>query len=91
MSEPDLDEAVGKLITVLDTLASLLRGIGEERWAAWVEKSNRHLQNHDLRGVHHLLGAYGGMGSLNDIVAPSIDGPRTEAWELAQRIQRVSN
>jgi hypothetical protein len=71
-------------------LASLLQEIGGERWAAWVEKSNRHLQNHDLYGVDHLLRAYGGMGSLNNIAAPSIDGPRTEASELARRIQRIS-
>lgn len=91
MPEAELDTAVRELVVVLGSLASSLQEIGDEHWTAWIEKSNHLLQNGDLYGADYLLRAYGGMGSLNDIAAPSIDALRTKAWELAKYIQRISN
>jgi hypothetical protein len=91
MSQADLDAAVRELIATSGALATSLREIGNEHWAAWIEKSNRLLQNRDLHGVEYLLRAYGGMGSLNDVAEPSIDALRSKAWELAKHIQRISN
>lgn len=81
--------AVPELITVLDRLVTLLR---EDRWSShwldWVEKSRREIANSDFHGIERLLGAYGGMGSFNDLVLSSssddeLDRLRTRARELA--------
>ncbi|WP_342724313.1 hypothetical protein AAFG07_35535 [Bradyrhizobium sp. B097] len=78
-----------ELIIVLDRLATLLR---EDRWSShwldWVEKSRREIANSDFHGIERLLGAYGGMGSFNDLVLSSssddeLDRLRTRARELA--------
>jgi hypothetical protein len=45
-----------------------------------------------MHGVDHLLSAYGGMGSINDIKASDDIGElRSRAWSLAKSIQRNSN
>jgi hypothetical protein len=92
VSDKNGEEAVKQLLTVLEPLAILLRENGEKRWAGWIEKSTRHLQAGDLHGVDHLLSAYGGMGSINDIKASDDIGElRSRAWSLAKSIQRNSN
>jgi hypothetical protein len=86
-NSPNPEGAISELVTVLAALAALLHKIGEDYWAAWVEKSNQQLRNRDLYGVERLLQAYGGMGSLNDVLAPeesqaTLTTLRSKAWEL---------
>ena len=54
--------------------AALLKRAGESHWAAWMDKSLRRIENSDLSGVDYLLGAYGGMGSFNDLILMSANG-----------------
>ena len=54
--------------------ARLLRTAGESHWAKWMETSLRRIENGDFSGVEHLLGAYGGMGSFNDLVLAAVNG-----------------
>lgn len=37
-------------------------------WADWLAKDAKLIRFHDGFGLEHLLAAYGGMGSLNDVV-----------------------
>jgi hypothetical protein len=39
-----------------------------------LHKSLRRFENSDLSGVDHLLRAYGGMGSFNDLILMSANG-----------------
>jgi hypothetical protein len=58
---------VSALVAMLEEAVSLFRRHGMGNWAAWLEKDVRLIGESDFYGVQHLLSAYGGMGSLNDI------------------------
>ncbi len=57
-----------ELIGVLDQLATLLESDGAVRWSVWMRKARARLLDSDYSGIEYLLSAYGGMGSLNDLV-----------------------
>ncbi|MEL4204831.1 hypothetical protein C9E85_16375 [Plesiomonas shigelloides] len=57
-----------ELIGVLDELASVLESDGNTHWGGWMQKARARLLNSDFSGIEYLLSAYGGMGSLNDVV-----------------------
>lgn len=54
--------------------ADLLRRVGEHHWCDWLEESLRRIENDDFSGVEHLHGAFGGMGSFNDLIIMSANG-----------------
>ena len=56
------------LIDVLDDLASLLESDGNTHWSGWMREARARLLNSDYSGIEYLLSAYGGAGSLNDVV-----------------------
>lgn len=60
-------DAAAGLLSILDELIALLRGSGETHWSAWLEKDRILIANGDFYGVEHLLRAFGGMGSFNDV------------------------
>ncbi len=66
------------LIETLTELAALLREHGETHWASWVESDAGSIVAGDFFGVTHHLSAYGGMGSLNDLVLSPMNGHRLE-------------
>ena len=57
-----------ELIDVLDQLIDLLKSDGQTHWAKWVRESKTRLISSEVSGAIHLLSAYGGMGSFNDLV-----------------------
>jgi hypothetical protein len=57
-----------ELIEVLDEIIQILESDGEGHWSRWMRKSRARLLNSDYSGIEHLLSAYGGMGSFNDLV-----------------------
>ncbi|MEW7867528.1 DUF6966 domain-containing protein [Aeromonas diversa] len=57
-----------ELIGVLYELASVLESDGNTHWGGWMRKARSRLLNSDFSGIEYLLSAYGGMGSLNDVV-----------------------
>ncbi|MGB3693161.1 MAG: hypothetical protein WA865_07720 [Spirulinaceae cyanobacterium] len=63
-----MDSQIEQLIAVLDQIASLLDSDGETGWHSQIVESKRRLLNSDYSGIEYLLGAYGGMGSFNDLV-----------------------
>lgn len=54
--------------------STLLRSAGESHWARWMETSLRRIEKGDFSGVEHLLSAFGGMGSFNDLILMSTNG-----------------
>lgn len=57
-----------QLILVLENIIDILKSDGEKHWRKWMESSRSRLLNSDYSGIEHLLEAYGGMGSFNDLV-----------------------
>jgi hypothetical protein len=78
--------------TAPDVLAALLvqaserlRTLGYERWANWLQRDRELIEAGDLFGVTHLLSAFGGMGSINDLVTDDV------LDDLLGRIYSVAN
>ena len=78
----------------LDILYRLLKESGDQHWANWIEK-DIHLWTTQKRVDNH-LGAFGGMGSINDLSVGSwdtigvwknklFDTTKTLSWSLAKR------
>jgi len=66
--DPEMNEQVQALCQVLGELIVTLDNDGETHWRDWMAKSLAAIEANDLHGVQHLKGAYGGMGSFNDLV-----------------------
>jgi hypothetical protein len=58
---------VGTLAVMLEEAAALLRCHKFSHWADWLAKDAMLIRKLDFYGVEHLLSAFGGMGSLNDV------------------------
>ena len=61
--EPETTELVDTLAEAI----ALLRKHGVAHWANWLEKDKRLIGCSDFYGIEHLLSAFGGMGSFNDL------------------------
>jgi hypothetical protein len=71
-----------KLVKRLEETVDLLRSHGEERWAQWLSEDAARLRSGDSYGVTHLLSAYGGMGSLNDLIICPENGHRIKKKDV---------
>lgn len=67
---PDIEALVQKLREA----EKLLRAHRESRWADWLASDADRIHRLDFYGIEHLLSAFGGMGSLNDLVLQYQDG-----------------
>ena len=74
MSDPQPDAAQAELLADLAELVTLLRDVGEDHWAAWMESDRARIADGQPDGLTHLLSAYGGMGSFNDLVIHPANG-----------------
>jgi hypothetical protein len=63
--ETDLDRLAQKI----ESAADLLTSIGESHWSKWLRGDAAMLRAGNFSAVEHFLGAFGGMGSLNDFYA----------------------
>lgn len=84
-----------QLVMVLDELVAALTDLGEPHWRSWLSESAARLRDADSAGITHLLAAYGGMGSFNDLLFDGSDKRarraeelRSRAWTLATEIHR---
>jgi hypothetical protein len=57
-----------ELLKIINEIIRLLESDGEQHWSNWMRQSSERLLNSDYSGIEHLLSAYGGMGSFNDLV-----------------------
>ncbi len=89
-----------KLINLLDSLINLLKKHNEIHWGNWFNKSLKSLRDNQF-AIPQILGAYGGMGSFNDLVIHPMNGHTIEKGEidnvnnklreLAKEIYEISN
>ena len=70
----DYNLVYDRLLTTLAELSTLLRSHGETHWAEWIERSNELIAAGDAYGLEKLLAAFGGMGSINDLVLRELNG-----------------
>lgn len=57
-----------KLVSFLNELIPLLEKEENDQWTKWMKRARRLILNSDFAGVEEVIGAYGGMGSFNDLV-----------------------
>lgn len=55
---------------------ALLDRANAHHWRDWFASALSQIENGDLSGVNHVLAAYGGMGSFNDLVLDPLNGYR---------------
>lgn len=70
----DLEAVRAEFLSSAETLRELLRSYGRQHWAEWAARDRERIQRGDASGIDHLLGAYGGMGSLNDVMIHPANG-----------------
>ncbi|WP_299053183.1 hypothetical protein [uncultured Nocardioides sp.] len=74
MDEREADERYARLLTALVDARDLLERAGEARWAQWLARVETEVRAHDAHGLRRLRGAFGGTGSLNDLVLTPVNG-----------------
>jgi hypothetical protein len=77
------------LCTRLAELVNLLNGVEEAHWLEWFSKALVKIENGDGSGYTNVLGAYGGMGSFNDLIIHPSNGhavSETVAEQLDKRL-----
>lgn len=79
-----------RLLELLRRLETALRRDGHEYWADWVQRSLREAEYRDAHGLQRFLGAFGGMGSINDIWFLNSPNHRllSETYSLAAQLWR---
>jgi Domain of unknown function (DUF6966) len=95
----DFDVSYQKLLDSLDETVALLRRHAEQHWADWLAADRARIAEGDRYALDHLFSAFGGMGSLNDLVlqgpdpAHSFDDELRSAndrlWDLRDAIWRA--
>jgi hypothetical protein len=73
---------VAELAGLIEQAADLLLAHGETHWANWLRLDAQRIRNLDLRGVEHMLTAYGGMGSINDLILHPHNGHKLDESEV---------
>jgi hypothetical protein len=96
----DFDVSYQKLLDSLDETVALLRRHAERHWVNWLEADRARIAEGDHYALDHLLSAFGGMGSLNDLVLQSADPARSfddelradndRLWDLRDAIWRAA-
>jgi len=69
-----MDAKIVTLCKILADTKQLLGDVGETRWEAWIARDLILVESLDAYGLEHFLSAFGGMGSINDLVIHSING-----------------
>lgn len=78
VTDPDFDARLARLIKSLDETVNLLLNHGESHWFRWATSCRAALHNNDAAAFDRVLGAFGGMGSFNDLWILRINGHAVE-------------
>lgn len=83
-----------KLTNVLSEIIEILDEDGQLHWSKWMAQAKSRIEASDFSGIEKVLGAYGGMGSFNDICLKrttrkneNFDQLQSQAWSLATEIK----
>ena len=71
---PEVEELAG----CIESAAILLRSYNELHWGSWLAKDVALIRANDFWGVEHFLSAFGGMGSINDLIISPINGHQVD-------------
>jgi hypothetical protein len=85
-----LDEDIAALIDVVEEAESILRRNEMDGWAGWLCNDAKGLRNGNGDSVRHLLSAFGGMGSVNDVVLAKTDPDRPSKPMVSTDNDRLS-
>jgi hypothetical protein len=78
-----------KLVEVLDDLAKMLYTYGVLDWGRSVYEVARRLRYGDLAAIREFLEAFGGMGSINDLVICPENGHAIPQSEVSAANERL--
>jgi hypothetical protein len=78
-----------QLLNVLVEAEGLLRHHGEQHWASWLRGDAGLIRAGDGFGLEHLLSAFGGMGSFNDLILHAVNGHRIRDEETQRVNERL--
>jgi hypothetical protein len=67
-------ELARSLAELTDEAAILLDSCGEKNWSEWFRTDAQRIRDLDLCGFKHLMSAFDGVGSINDLVLHSRNG-----------------
>ncbi len=74
MGDTAFEVRLARLRANLDEVGTLLRDHGETHWLTWVVACRTRLDSHNSAVFDDLLGAFGGMGSVNDLLILAANG-----------------
>jgi len=74
MPDVTFDDQYDRLLAALDQAVLLLRRYSKDFWADWLETDRVKIAKGDSYALDHLLQAFGGMGSLNDLIIHPVNG-----------------
>ncbi|WP_158903598.1 hypothetical protein [Burkholderia sp. L27(2015)] len=69
-----MDAKIARLCKLLADIRQLLGDVGEARWEDWIARDLMLVESLDAYGLEHFLSAFGGMGSINDLIIHPING-----------------
>jgi hypothetical protein len=69
-----MDSEIARLCEMLRRIQALLTEVGETHWRAWIARDLSLIEQLDAYGLDHFLSAFGGMGSINDLVIHPMNG-----------------
>ncbi len=70
----ELDNIRTGLLEDLASAVECLERCGEEQWAVWLARDAERIRDGHVEGLDHLIRAFGGMGSINDLWLSPING-----------------
>jgi hypothetical protein len=81
--------SVDHLAALIDQTVELLKAHGEEHWADWLEADARAIRARDGWGLEHFLAAFGGSGSLRDLIFHPMNGNAESAEDGRAATERL--
>ena len=69
-----MNSEVERLASLVETTANFLSTVGEARWSTRLSGDAARIRARDYYGLHHLLSAFGGMGSISDLLLHPANG-----------------
>jgi hypothetical protein len=90
VDEANFDAAYASLLRALDEAVILLNRFNESLWSGRLADDRAKIANGDRYALDHVLQAFGGMGSFNDLVIHRINGHDIDDREVRAVNDRLS-
>jgi hypothetical protein len=78
------------LAELTDEAATLLASCGEKKWSEWLRTDAQRIRNLDLCGFKHLMSAFDGTESINDLVLHPQSGNNTGDDQITPVNEKLS-